>query len=108
MDNILEKLQGFFNLLNSAKTTLFTIGVVIVALLNIWLSHQLVPVVDSVKTNSRDIQIVKAEVELVKKDCTNLPHEVELRLDARLKKIESDVERLDDRNLEIYKILINR
>jgi hypothetical protein len=104
----MQTLKGYFDLLNSAKTTLFTIGVIIVAALNLWLGTKLSPIASELQTNTGDIKVVKADVELIRQECLAMSKQTEAKIDEGFNKIEKRIEILDDRNLEIYKILINK
>lgn len=104
----MQTLKGYFDLFNSAKATLFTIGVIIVAVLNLWLGIKLAPLATGVHTNTGSIAVIQADMQILRQECLAVPGELEAKLDKRFDSIEQNIKRIDDRNLDIYKILIER
>ena len=107
----MQTLKSYFDLFNSAKATLFTIGVVIVAILNLWLSTKLSPLASNVESLNSRVNAIENSVDLTKKECVGLSQGVEQKLDKleeRVDRIDKKLETIDNRNLDIYKILINR
>ncbi len=78
-------MQTFFNLFNSAKTFLLTIGVVIIAIINLWLGAKLNPVIENINnlttrvsanTNNIDANniYIKEQSQVINKTAIDVAH----------------------------------
>lgn len=100
----MQILKSYFDLFNSAKATLLTIGVIIVAILNLWLSTKLSPLASNVESVNSRVVAVEEQLPIIKLECSSVSAGIEKKID----KLEEKLQKIDDRNLDIYKILVRR
>lgn len=106
----MQKVKRWFDIFNAGKTTVFTIGVVVVAVVNLWLGSKLAPIVDNINSLEHRVDAMEDDIHRTKMECVGLSDSLEKKvdgLDGRFTNLNKRIDTLDDRNLEIYKILLN-
>lgn len=79
----ISKMQTFFDIFNSAKNFLFTFGVIVVALINLWLANKLNPVIENIRSITNEVEANSKGVVDCKTDISDQ--------DEKLDKIMQDV-----------------